>query len=122
VKQGGAVGKNKAGNNKVASFVKVTAINVKSDYVEIVADGALENYKVTRIADPWRLIIDIPAARSAISSSSVAINTFGISNARIAIHKGKLRIVLDSNAAILPPETVTPVEKALRIGFYPGDK
>jgi hypothetical protein len=114
--------KKKPGKGKAAMTVKVTAINVKADYVEIVADGGLENYKVTRIAEPWRLIVDIPSAKSAIPTSSVPIDKFGISSARIGMHKGRLRIVFDSTAAILPTETVTPVENGLRIGFYQGDK
>lgn len=106
------------GKKERAPAVRVTGIAVKSDYLEILADGAIEKYKVTRIADPWRLIIDISGASSAITANTVAINKLGISNARLGNHKGHLRIVLDSTDSSLPTETVTPAENALRIGFY----
>lgn len=106
------------GKGERAPAVRITGIAVKADYLEILADGAIETYKVTRIADPWRLIIDIAGATSALPANSVAINGLGISNARLGNHKGHLRIVLDSTENSLPTETVTPAEHALRIGFY----
>lgn len=114
--------KSKAGKGVAAQAVKITAISVKSDYLEILADGPIETYKVTRIADPWRLIIDIPGARSALAANSVVVNKLGISKARIGAEKGRLRIVLDSIEGSLPTETVTPAENALRIGFYRVDR
>jgi len=99
-------------------LLKITGISVKSDYLEIRADGPVEKYRVQRIASPWRLIIDIAGAVSAMPEKTVAINGLGISNARIGSHKGHLRIVLDSSEESLPTETVTPAENALRIGFY----
>jgi len=110
------------GNGKVkgaqAPLLKITGISVKSDYLEIRADGPVEKYRVERISSPWRLIIDIAGAVSAMPEKTVAINGLGISNARIGSHKGHLRIVLDSSEESLPTETVTPAEHALRIGFY----
>jgi len=106
------------GKTERAPLLKITGISVKSDYLEIRADGPVEKYRVERISSPWRLIIDIAGAVSAMPEKNVAINGLGISNARIGSHKGHLRIVLDSSEESLPIETVTPAENALRIGFY----
>jgi hypothetical protein len=122
VKSPAPVRKAKTGTVGGGPAIKITAIAVKTDYLEIHADGPIENYKVTRIADPWRLIIDIPGARSALAVNTVAINSLGISNARIGSNKGRLRIVLDSTEGSLPTETVTQAEHALRIGFYRADR
>lgn len=106
------------GKGERTPAVRVTGIAVKPDYLEILADGAIEKYTVTRISDPWRLIIDIAGATSAVPANTVAINRLGISTARIGAHKGHLRIVLDSAENMLPTETVIPAEHSLRIGFY----
>lgn len=112
----------KAGKKKPLQQVSITGIEVKQDYIEIKADGPVENYKITRISEPWRLIIDIPKARTAMASGTVAINRHGVSNARVGINKGVLRIVFDSNMSPMPLETVTPEENGIRVGFYPVGK
>lgn len=123
VPKGAAGGKPvKAGKKKPLQPVSITGIEVKQDYIEIKADGPIENYKVTRISEPWRLIIDIPKARTGIASGTVAINKHGVSTARIGINKGVLRIVFDSNMSPMPLETVTPEENGIRVGFYPVGK
>lgn len=98
--------------------VEIKSIEVRQDYIEIKADNNIENYKVTRIADPWRLIIDIPGALSAIKGKEVLIDKHGISKIRIGVYKDRLRLVFDSAVSPLPIETITPAENALRVGFY----
>lgn len=114
--------KAKAGKQKPSKPVSITGIDVKQEYIEIKADGPIENYKVTRIAEPWRLIIDIPKAKTTITPGIVAIDKHGVSKARIGVNKGVLRIVFDSNMSLMPPETVTPEENGIRVGFYPVGK
>jgi len=98
--------------------IKLKSVEVKQDYIEIKADGPIENFKTTRIADPWRLIIDIPGAYSDLQVKEVKINGHGISTVRIGTHKDRLRLVFDSAVSPLPIETVTQAENALRVGFY----
>ncbi len=112
------VTKKAAGKTTKGSVLKVNGIKPKSDYIEIEADGSIENYKVIRIDEPWRLIIDIAGAGSGIKAKTVVINRHGVSTARIGEHKGYLRIVFDFTVSPMPTETITPAENALRIGFY----
>jgi hypothetical protein len=107
-----------AAKGRTNRALKVTSIEVKQDYIEIKADAAIENYKIIRISEPWRLIIDIPGAVSAIPDRMVPIDRHGVSRARIGAHKGFLRIVLDSTVSPLPTETVTQLENALRVSFF----
>lgn len=104
--------------DKKRAVVKLTGIKPKADYIEIQANGAIENYKVVRIDDPWRLIVDIAGAIPGFQDKVVAINSHGVSTARIGEHKGFTRIVFDTTISPMPTETVTPAENALRIGFY----
>lgn len=104
--------------DKKRAVVKLTGIKSKTDYIEIQANGPIENYKVIRIDEPWRLIVDISGVVPGFESKTVAINSHGISTARIGAHKGYTRIVFDATVSPLPTETVTPAENALRIGFY----
>ncbi len=107
-----------AAKSRSSRAVKIQLIEVKQDYIEIKADAAIDNYKIVRISDPWRLIIDIPGAVSEIPEKSVRIDSHGVSKARIGVHKGFLRIVLDSTVSPLPTETVTQIENSLRVSFY----
>lgn len=96
----------------------VKGIKPKSDYIEIEADGSIENFKVIRINDPWRLVVDIAGAGSALMNKTIVLDRHGVSTARIGEHKGYLRIVFDSTLSPMPTETITPAENALRISFY----
>jgi hypothetical protein len=122
-------GQEKARSNVSSSFtelarkrgvqpVKLKSIEVKQDYIEIKADGAIDNYKITRIDDPWRLIIDIPGAYADLPFKEVAIDKYGISRVRIGVDKDRVRLVFDSAVSPLPTETITPAENALRVGFF----
>lgn len=103
---------------KGALSVKLQSIEVKPDYIEIKADGAIENFKTIRIADPWRLIIDIPGVYNNMPAKEVVIDRHGISRIRIGTHKDLIRLVFDSAVSPLPIETVTQAENAIRVGFY----
>jgi len=107
-----------AAKSRSTSAFKVQSIEVRKEYIEIKADAPIENYKIIRISEPWRLIIDIPGAVSAISERTVPINSHNVSRARIGAHKGFLRIVLDSTVSPLPTETVTQLENSLRVSFF----
>jgi hypothetical protein len=107
-----------AAKSRNTSAFKVQSIEVRKEYIEIKADAPIENYKIIRISEPWRLIIDIPGAVSAISERTVQIGSHNVSRARIGAHKGFLRIVLDSTVSPLPTETVTPLENSLRVSFF----
>lgn len=105
-------------SSKRVGPVKVLAIQAKQDYIEIKTSVSTDKYKVFRISDPWRLVMDFPGAVTDMHDKSVVIDRFGISRARVGLNKGFVRIVFDSAGPTLPTETVTPAENAVRIGFY----
>jgi hypothetical protein len=109
----------KADALKKGEPLKIISIQTKQDYIEIKTTASTDKYKVFRISDPWRLVVDFPGAVTDMPDKTVQIGRFGISRARIGLNKGFVRIVFDSAAATLPTETVTPAENAVRIGFYP---
>jgi hypothetical protein len=104
--------------SKDSCTVRVQSIEVKPEYIEIKADAPIDNYKIIRISEPWRLIIDIPGAVSMIPQKSVKIGNHNVSKARIGVHKGFLRIVLDSTVSPLPTETITQLGNSLRVSFF----
>lgn len=112
------IAKRVVSKDKKRAVVKLTGIKPKADYIEIQANGPIETYKVVRIDDPWRLIVDIAGAIPGFQDKVVTINSHGVSTARIGEHKGFTRIVFDTTIIPMPTETVTPAENALRIGFY----
>ena len=109
----------KADALKKGEPLKIISIQTKQDYIEIKTSASTDKYKVFRIGEPWRLVMDFPGAVTDIQDKTVQIDRFGISRARVGLNKGFIRIVFDSAAALLPTETVTPAENAVRIGFYP---
>lgn len=110
----------KAEPMKKGEQLKIISIQTKQDYIEIKTSTSTDKYKVFRISDPWRLVIDFPGAVTDMQDKTVVIGRFGITRARVGLNKGFVRIVFDSATASLQTETVTPAENAVRIGFYPS--
>ena len=86
-------------------------------YIDIQTTAAVGNYKVIKMTQPARIAIDIPGAKSSLGTSSVSINKFGVTKARIGINPGHIRIVLDSAKADFPKHTITHGKDGLRINF-----
>ncbi len=99
------------------SALSVKYIASGTSYIEIRTNQPVTDYKLTRIAGPDRLIIDISAEKTNQKSKTVAINKFGISKARIGVSPNNIRIVFDSVKAGIPAYTVTSIEDGLRINF-----
>ena len=56
----------------------------------------MESFKVFKLTQPDRLVIDIPKTRSALANKTVDVNRFGLGKARVGGSPEKLRIVFDS--------------------------
>ena len=86
-------------------------------YLEILADGAIADYKVIRLKKPERLAIDLPGTQSTLATKSIAINRFGISGMRIGVYPEHVRVVLDASKAAFPKHTIATTPNGIRITF-----
>ena len=60
------------------------------------ANGSISNPEVFTIADPDRLVIDLPGMVSAMESSHVSVDSSRVARVRVGEHEGKVRVVLDA--------------------------
>lgn len=99
------------------SSATIKSIKTGSSYIEIQTSGNFSTYKIIKLSNPERIAIDIPGAKSLIKSSTVQINKFGISRARLGVYPQYVRIVLDSTESVFPKHSITNSANALRINF-----
>ena len=95
----------------------LTAIISNEDSVQLEVAGGVESYKVFRLNQPERLVIDIPKTRNALSAKVVDINRFNLGKARVGGSPEKLRIVFDAVGTTIPAYTVTRNSAGLLIAF-----
>lgn len=70
----------------------------KSVVVVLRADGPIERYKMFTLADPARVVLDLPGDWRLDAPKSKALNFGRLRRARTALHDGRLRVVLDIDA------------------------
>jgi hypothetical protein len=99
------------------AMATIQSIVIGKDYLDIQTDRTIADYKVISLKKPERLALDLPGAKSALSSKSVVINKFGISTLRIGFYPAHIRIVLDASAASFPKHTITATREGIRISF-----
>ncbi len=85
--------------------------------VEIHTNQPVTDYKMMKLSNPDRLVIDIPCKKADQRRNVTTINRFGISKVRIGVSPGNIRIVMDSSKAGFPAHTITKTEYGLRINF-----
>jgi type IV pilus assembly protein PilQ len=95
----------------------VKEITTGASYIEIRANQPIADYKTTRMSDPDRLVIDIPADKISQKAKTYTLNKFGISKARIGVSPTNIRIVIDSGKGGFPGHTVSSSGNGLRINF-----
>ncbi|HIJ96379.1 MAG TPA: AMIN domain-containing protein [Desulfuromonadales bacterium] len=95
----------------------IKSIVIGDTYLEIQTDRAIADYKTIALKKPERLALDLPGARSTLSTKSVAINKFGISALRIGLYPAHIRIVLDASGATFPKHAMTATRNGIRITF-----
>ncbi len=100
----------------------LTAIIKNEDSIQLEIGGGVESFKVFRLNQPERLVIDIPKTRSALAAKSVDINGFNLGKARVGGSPDKLRIVFDAVGTAIPPYTVTRNGAGLLIAFGEAQK
>ena len=100
----------------------LTAIISNEDSVQLEIAGGVESFKVFRLTQPERLVIDIPKTRNALSAKVLDINRFNLGKARVGGSPEKLRIVFDAVGTTIPAYTVTRNSAGLLIAFGDAQK
>lgn len=100
-----------------SSKPEIAEIRATETGIEIIADRPIEKFKTMHLSKPERMAIDIPGAASKLNLKKAVIGKFGISNVRVGLNKGFLRVVLDSGQADFPKHTITASKTGLLIQF-----
>jgi len=98
------------------SVTIVKGIIVGASYIDIQLNGSAGKFKTHRLAQPERLLIEIPGT-SVIGIKNVQVNRFGVSKVRIGTAPGTVRIVLDAARSPFPRYEIIPVTNGLRVNF-----
>lgn len=95
----------------------ITAIKVGTTSIEVEANGSLEAFEQTKLAQPNRLAIDVPGATASLSVKSMPVRRFGLDQIRVGRYPDHVRIVLDAGSSPFPKYEVKSTEKGLRVSF-----
>lgn len=101
----------KPGESGLAAIVK------QENAIQLEIAGGVDTFRVFRLNQPERLVIDIPKTRNAMAVKVVDINGFALGKARVGGSPEKLRIVFDAVGAAIPAYTVTKNGSGLLIAF-----
>jgi type IV pilus assembly protein PilQ len=95
----------------------LNAITVNKEGVEINVGGEVDTFNTFKLTKPDRLVIDIAGIKNGITVKSVAINKFGIGQARLGNYPDKVRVVFDTTKVSLLPYQVVKSAQGLKIVF-----
>jgi RND family efflux transporter MFP subunit len=92
--------------------------------IQLRANGSISNAELSAIADPDRLVIDLPGVVSAMESSRVNVDSTRVAGIRVGKHDDKVRIVLDSGTGAegFEERLVEPAPDGLLIALGPPDE
>ena len=115
---GGEIGKEAKPKAVAAQMPMVlSAITAVDEGIEIAVNGGIDTYSSFKLNKPDRIVLDMPGVKSGITEKSIAINKFGIGQARLGIYPDKVRIVLDSAKYILPSHQIVKSANGLKVFF-----
>ena len=95
----------------------LVALDVTNDGIVINTGLKLDKYKYFELSNPQRLVVDLYNVKNTLTAKSLAINNFGVENARIGTYPDKVRIVFDSLKNVFPPFTLEKKDNGLLVGF-----
>jgi type IV pilus assembly protein PilQ len=87
--------------------------------VELAADGRIDGAEVFEVADPLRLVIDLPGLKSEGVAAKTEIGGKWISRLRVAQHDGKVRVVIDAAPGVdhFPSQTTQALAGGLSVAL-----
>ncbi len=93
------------------------AVDVANNGIVINTGLKLEKYRYFELSNPQRLVLDLYNVKNSLTAKSLAINSFGVENARLGTYPDKVRIVFDSLKKDFPPFTVEKTDNGLLVSF-----
>jgi type IV pilus assembly protein PilQ len=99
------------------SVSRVLRIVPAGEWVEIQADGPLDNVDAFALHDPERLVVDLWGAENREPRQTISAENALVRKVRVGQHKDKVRVVLDL-AAPMGSHTIEPVEGGVRIHLH----
>lgn len=85
--------------------------------INVVADGAIENYNSFELDDPARVVVDLWGLDNSSGANSVKVGGDYIKAVRIGRHPDKLRLVFDAAGKSIPPYLVAKADNYLVLTF-----
>lgn len=105
-----------AENSEVpAGKILITGLKQDQNFLEIMANERLKDYKVITLSQPSRLVIETANTVHGFKADSVAINRLGIATVSFESISGYLRITLNAEQGRLIPYRVEETGKGLKI-------
>jgi type IV pilus assembly protein PilQ len=95
----------------------LTDIAVKNNTIVIAVNGGAADFTSFRLNKPERLVIDVPAAVSTLSSKIIPLNVAGVASARIGLYPDKVRVVLDSVDGAFPEATAKATQEGVVVSL-----
>lgn len=100
----------------------ISALNITSEGIEIIANSEIVSYKSFRMSKPQRLIVDMYDVTTTIKGNVVPVNRFGVGKARLGVYPGKVRIVFDAPGNNFPKYKFENSAKGLNVVFAALDR
>ncbi|MGH7337609.1 MAG: AMIN domain-containing protein, partial [Myxococcota bacterium] len=87
--------------------------------IHLQGDGSVDAAQTFTLEDPARLVIDLPAMKSAVANKTVAVGSPQVARVRVGAHDDKVRVVVDGGTAPAPFERrrVLPVPSGLIVAL-----
>jgi len=101
------------------SFSEATlhSLDVTSNGIAINTGLKIDKYKYFELSNPQRLVLDLYNVKNSLAPKTIAINSFGVENARLGTYPNKVRIVFDSLKTVFPAFTIEKTDIGLLVGF-----
>lgn len=109
--------KNDFKSNTAYSDATLVALDVANNGIVINTGLKLDKYRYFELSNPQRLVVDLYNVKNALTAKSVAINSFGVENARLGTYPDKVRIVFDSLKTVFPPFAIEKTDNGLLVSF-----
>jgi len=95
----------------------LTSLDVTSNGIAINTGLKVDKYKYFELSNPQRLVLDLYNVKNSVAPKTIALNSFGVENARLGTYPNKVRIVFDSLKTAFPAFTIEKTDTGLMVCF-----
>ena len=97
----------------------ISALKVNNDNLEIIASYNIDDFKDFILTKPERLVIDLPLAKSSITTRNIPVRHLGVAKTRVGSYPDKVRLVFDTEGKPVPSYRIEKTGKGLKV-FFPS--